>query len=103
MNRKIVTICGSMRFFDRMLTVAQDLSREGIIVLMPFVRVPQSEQLTSETKKLLDEMHLDKIDMSDYIVVVTMDYYIGESTENEIYHANCTKKFIEFRNFLGEK
>jgi len=79
-----VTICGSMRFFPQMLKVANELTTEGNIVLMPFV-VTESPEL----KEMLDSMHKRKIDMSHTIYVVSDETgYVGESTKSEIAYAH---------------
>lgn len=80
----IITISGSMRNFQPMLAVAEELTRQGGIVLMPFVRkgcdAAQAEQL--------DALHLRKIDMSDAVVVASDELgYFGESTRSEIEYA----------------
>lgn len=77
----VVTICGSMRYFPRMLAVAAQLTEQGWIVLMPFT-VAEEESLS---KLMLDGMHRAKIDMSRGIVVVGK--HIGKSTKAEIEYA----------------
>src|SRR5437764_11642300 len=72
-NPRIVTICGSMRFYQEMLAHASKLTIEGVIVLMPFVA---SE--TGWIKSMLDELHRQKIAMSHAILVVNPGGYIGE-------------------------
>jgi hypothetical protein len=91
----VVTICGSMRFYDRMIKVAERLTAEGVVVLMPFVTIAAAGQ-GDEFKAALDRMHRQKIDMADHIVVVTdPDHpYIGESTNGEIQYAAATGKAI---------
>lgn len=41
---KIVTICGSMRFFEQMLQVAADETVKGNIVLAPFSVIATADQ-----------------------------------------------------------
>lgn len=77
----IATICGSMRYFQRMLKVADDLTRDGWIVLMPFSDFA-GDRPPDDVKKMLDDMHFTKISMSDRVYVVGT--HIGESTRNEI-------------------
>ena len=86
-NYLILTICGSMRFFDKMLEVAGQFNATGYIVLMPFGWIKPEEQEASELKKMLDRMHFAKIDVSDAVYVVNPGGYIGKSTRNEIAHA----------------
>lgn len=90
----VVTICGSMRFRAEMEAAAQDLTRQGFIVLMPFVAIAPGEQPTDPTKKMLDEMHRAKIDLSDSIHVVNPYGYIGDSTRGEIAYAKSLGKGI---------
>ena len=66
----IVTLCGSMKFFEQMLQVAADETAKGDIVLAPFSVVAPEHQ-DSEFKAMLDRLHVEKIDMAEQIVVVT--------------------------------
>ena len=101
---KVVTLCGSVRIgkelWDKM---AHDLSLKGIIVL----KVDVWEDGTGiyerchngdlqEAKKMLDEMHKAKIEMSDFIYVLNKNGYIGESTRSEIDYAKSLGKPIEY-------
>lgn len=84
-----VTICGSMRFFPRMIEVAAQLTSLGQIVLMPFdaslTGVPN--KTATEHGAMLDEMHRAKIRLSGSVYVVNTGGYVGESTRNEIEYA----------------
>jgi hypothetical protein len=40
--------------------------------------------ITDEQKEKLDDLHKEKILMSDCIFVINDDYYIGDSTKSEI-------------------
>ena len=93
------TICGSMRFFPHMLDAANKLSRERYVVIMPFVRFSAGEQLSDPDKRMLDDMHIYKISISDEIHVVTVENYIGESTRREIEFAKRSGKPITYLNF----
>jgi hypothetical protein len=82
----VLTISGSMRYFDLMMEEANEWTAKGYIVLMPFVTViPPDQQAGSPVKAMLDEMHFTKISMSELVIVV--GGYIGESTHNEIEYA----------------
>ena len=91
-KRKIVTICGSMRYFPEMLVEAKRLTAEGWIVLMPFVLKPPSSTQAIELSDPLMGLHRDKIDMSDSILVVGEP---GTSTLDEIAYAISTGKEVE--------
>ena len=92
----VVTISGSMRFYDEMLKQAERLSREGAIVLMPFITFAPGSEQESAAKIMLDRMHFAKIDMSHSIFVVNVGGYIGESTQNEIEYAADSGKPIQY-------
>lgn len=81
MSNRIITVCGSMRFFRQMLEVAAEFTGEGWIVLTPFVAKDGMNDAS------LDSLHFDKIELSQTIVVVSVDGYVGESTRREISYA----------------
>jgi hypothetical protein len=99
---QVVTICGSMRFWNEILETAKLASLAGQIVLAPFVRISPEEQLTSEAKVLLDVLHFRKIDLSEGIIVVRVNNYIGESTSREIDYARASHKTIKFADYARE-
>ena len=93
----IITICGSTRFKTEIEAVAHDLTLQGHIVLAPCVfHHQEDEEMPMELKIQLDNLHKEKINMSDAIFVVNVDGYIGESTYGEIDWANRMKKQIFF-------
>ena len=53
-----------------------------------------NEGTLTETKRMLDDMHKRKIDMSDSIYVINPGGYIGESTRSEIEYAEETGKAV---------
>lgn len=93
----LVTICGSMRFYDLMLTVAAEETRAGRIVLLPHA-VVQPEHQGSALKVMLDRLHREKIDLSDRIIVVSdQTGYYGTSTAGEIGYACAQGKAVDYR------
>ena len=94
---KIITLCGSIKFKDEFMRVQEKLTLDGNIVLTPnFFNNIKKEEIDLETKKMLDEMHKQKIDMSDEIYVINVGGYIGESTKNEIKYAKEKGKRISY-------
>lgn len=91
----IVTICGSMRYYESMLNYANVYTSAGWIVLMPFVTT-EADSL----KSMLDSMHKYKIELSDTIIVVGK--HRGESTTNEINHAKILGKSIIYHPAIEE-
>lgn len=93
----IVTICGSTRFKKEIEAVAHDLTLQNHIVLAPHVfHHMEDEEMPVELKIRLDNLHKEKISMSDAIFVVNVNGYIGESTYGEIDWANRMKKEVFF-------
>lgn len=93
----IITICGSTRFKKEIEEAARNLTLQGHIVLAPCVfHHMEEEEMPTEVKIQLDNLHKQKINMSDAIFVVNVDGYIGESTYGEIDWANRMKKEIYF-------
>lgn len=94
---KIITICGSYKFKDKMISVYQQLTDLGYIVLFPAMGCEGHE------KEWYLKLHTEKIAMSDAIFVVDVDYYVGESTAYEIEQAVDLKKEVIFysNNKLG--
>lgn len=85
---QIVTVCGSTRFKDETLAANAMLTQEGHIVLGVGVFAhADGVELSASAKASLDELHLRKIEASDFIYVVNPNGYIGESTHHEIHHA----------------
>lgn len=96
MNKyKIITLCGSIKFKDEFIKVQEELTLKGIIVLTPnFFNSIKKEDIDKKTKEMLDEMHKQKIDMSDAILVINKNGYIGDSTKLEIEYAKVQNKEI---------
>ena len=94
---KIITLCGSIKFKDEFMRVQEKLTLDGNIVLTPnFFNSIKKEDIDEKTKKMLDEMHKQKIDLSDEIYVINVGGYIGESTKNEIEYAKARGKEVSF-------
>jgi hypothetical protein len=82
---KVITICGSMKFYETMKEKELDLITQGYTVLMP---VMTDAEVTDQTLERFKGTHLKKINMSDYIFVVNQDGYIGKDTVDEIEYAS---------------
>lgn len=96
LKRKIVTLCGSMKFLSEMQETAERLELErGYIVLTAVPHVLKRE-LTEDEKNLLGRLHRSKIDLSDAIFVVNPGGYIGQSVRSEIEYARSAGKEVLF-------
>lgn len=105
MKPKVITLCGSSRFPDAFALATMHLSMQGHIVigLSCFGHADQpvgARFLTQDgnedapTKKLVDELHFRKIDISDAIYVVNPAGYVGSSTRREIAYAQALGKAV---------
>ena len=100
---KIITLCGSIKFKDEFMKVQEKLTLDGNIVLTPnFFNNIKKENIDEKTKKMLDEIHKQKIDMSDEIYVINVGGYIGKSTKSEIEYAKSLGKEILYYTDLKE-
>ena len=95
MSMKIITICGSLKYQKEIIDVAEKLALKGNCVLTPVYPVSNNER-TENQLKLLKEEHFKKIELSDEIMVVNVNNYIGDSTKLEIDYANKLNKQIAF-------
>lgn len=91
---KIITICGSMRFYEKMLEEQLRLSKEGKVVLMPIMDT--DAELTHEEQEIFCEIHFEKIRMSNEIFVINVGGYVGKHTAREIQYASQLGKVITF-------
>jgi len=92
---KIVVICGSTRFREAMTVANRMLTLAGHIVLAPGVFAHDGDQIDDKTKAELDALHLRKIDLADWVLVVNNPTgYVGESTAREIAYAESRGKAI---------
>ena len=90
---KIITLCGSMQFKNKMIEIAAKLELEGNIVIQ-YIYFPQNKILSNFELELLSKLHYKKIEISDAIYIVNVDGYIGEATKNEIEYARSLNKEI---------
>lgn len=93
---KIVTLCGSLKFQNEMMKIGQDMALEGYCILTPVYLTSNVINITAEQLLKLKEEHLKRIELSDAILVVNVNNYIGESTNFEIEYAKKLDKEIMY-------
>jgi len=92
---KIITVCGSLKFKKEMLEITEALELQGNCMLSAIYPTNNDKDAyTAEETKILDEMHKEKIKLSDAILVVNVNNYIGESTKSEVEFAKSLNKEI---------
>ena len=93
---KIVTLCGSLSFKREMMEVAEKMALEGYCILTPVYPVLDNIERTKEQLIKLKEAHFKRIELSDAILVVNVNNYIGDSTNIEIDYAKKLGKEIMY-------
>ena len=92
---KVITVCGSYKFRKEMNDITEKMALKGNCMLTPIDLTKQNkEAYTKEECLILGKMHKDKIKLSDAILVVNVDGYIGNSTKSEIEYAKSLNKEI---------
>lgn len=93
---KIITVCGSLKFYKEMVEITEKMELQGNCMLVPIYNPSKSskDDFTEEEALMLDKMHKERIKLSDAILVVNVDGYIGKSTSKEIEYARVLDKEI---------
>lgn len=98
---RIVCLCGSTRFVDQFIWSAKELTEAGEIVLSIELVTTQAREddpqhVNPDLKARLDELHKRKIDLADYVLVLNVGGYIGDSTRSEIEYAEKLGKPVRY-------
>ena len=91
---KIVTLCGSLKFQKEMMVIAEKMALEGYCILTPVYQILENVERTEKQLMKLKEEHFKRIELSDAILVVNVNEYIGNSTNLEIEYAKKLGKEI---------
>lgn len=99
---KIITVCGSYKFKKEMIEITEKMALSGNCMLTPIeLTKPNKEDYTEEEASMIDKMHKEKIKLSDAILVVDVDGYIGNSTKGEIEYAkSLNKEILYYTDFI---
>ena len=95
-RRKVVTLCGSVRFWDKIQELYEKLELENKYAVIGITPHVMNRNFTEDEEDLLDELHRIKIDLADAIYVVNVNGYIGKSTREEIEYAEQKGKEIMY-------
>jgi len=92
---KIITVCGSYKFKKEMIEITEEMTLKGNCMLTPNeLAKSNKDDYTQEEALMIDKMHKEKIRLSDAILVVNVNSYIGNSTKSEIEFAKSLNKEI---------
>ena len=89
---KIITICGSMKYKKEMMRIAEEYTKKGNCVLTPIYPTGNINEYSKDDVKIMKNMHLERIRLSDAILVLNIDGYIGNSTKKWNRICKITKK-----------
>ena len=93
---KIICYCGSLRVALEAFKKAEYQSvLDGNIALLPccmFVDIQREYGAESDYKIKADDLHKRKIDICDWVFVLNVNGYIGDSTRSEINYAEAIGK-----------
>ncbi len=102
---KIITVCGSYKYKKEMVEITELMTLKGNCMLTPNeLSRPNKESYTKEEALLIDKMHKEKIKISDAILVVNVNNYIGSSTKSEIEYAkSINKEILYYTDIIKER
>lgn len=93
----IVCFCGSTKFRQAFDQANRDESLKGNVVLsLPQFSKADNIVVTDEEIKILKQVHYEKIQLADEILVINVDGYIGQATSEEIEYAKSLGKKVRF-------
>ena len=96
--RGIITLCGSTSFLKEFNKVSLELTLSDYIVLSVGAFLHSDDDLkdriTDKDKERLDVLHKEKIAMSQSVVILNKNGYVGQSTTSEILYAISLRKDI---------
>ncbi len=91
---KVITLCGSLKFQKEIMEIAEKMALEGNCILTPIYHVLDNIEVNNEKLRILKQAHLKKIEISDAILVININNYIGDSTKKEVEYAKKLNKEI---------
>lgn len=101
---KIITLCGSLKFQKEMMIVAEKMALEGDCILTPVYPTIDNLKRSEEQLQKLKEEHFKRIELSDAILVINVNNYIGNSTSLEIQYAKeLGKEIIYYTDLIANK
>ena len=84
-----------------MMIVAQKMALDGNCILTPTYPVLENIKITEAQHSKLKEAHFKRIELSDAILVVNVNNYVGDSTNIEIEYAKkLGKEIIYFTDLM---
>lgn len=99
---KIITVCGSMKYQNEMMEITEKMAKQGNCMLTP-VYSTGKYGCSNVQKKFLEKAHFERIKLSDSVLIVNVNNYIGESTTKELEYAKSLgKEIIYYTDLVKE-
>ena len=92
MKYPVVTICCSTRYLNKVIEYYNELTHTGHIVL---AELSDHDKQNEFNKRLVDDIHLAKIDMSDEVHILVKNGEMGESVTEQCNYAMNKCKIIK--------
>lgn len=100
---RVITICGSLRFQEEMMKVAQEMVLKGDCILTPTYKILKDMEPTYDQLTKITEAHFRRIELSDAILVLNINNYIGDNTILEIEYAKkLGKKILYYTELIKD-
>lgn len=102
---KIITVCGSLKFYKEMMEITEKMELLGNCMIVPMYNPykPNKDDFTEEEASMLLKMHEEKIKLADAILVINVNGYIGSGTKEEIEYAkNLNKEIIYYTDLIAD-
>ena len=100
---KVITVCGSLKFQNEIMEVAEKLNKTGVCVLTPVYPYNKELKLSDIDIDNMKKAHFKRIELSDSIFVVHVNGYVGESTKKGIEFAKEKGKDIIYYTDFAHK
>lgn len=102
---KIITVCGSLKYMKEMMEITEKMGLQGNCMLTPVYPTSKNKDAYTENEAIIaGQMHKERIKLSDAILVVNIDNYIGSSTKSEIEFAkSLNKEIIYYTDLINNK
>ncbi len=97
---KIITVCGSLKYQKEMMEAAEKMNCQGNCMLTPVYPTKAITDYTEAELAISREMHFERIRISDAILVLNINNYIGDNTKKEIDFAKSLGKEIIYYSDL---
>ena len=97
---KTVTICGSMKFENDMMTISFMLETKHNFNVLQCVYNTEHQDISESELEALNQAHFKKIELADAVYVLDVNGYIGEQVTKEIEYAKSLGKEIIYNSIF---